>query len=146
MRLIAGLVAIALAGNACASTASLTVVPLRGQDPEAIQRDRSECDARAAGERDRAALLKTKLVSLIGGIIIGAGLGLLSLFFSNTSVSASEAPGVVGGAVAVGAAIGFALGDVLGTVAGAQQHRKQEAAYLDRYVRCLDERGYRVTP
>jgi len=35
---------------------------------------------------------------------------------------------------------------VAGTVVGAREHRRSESAYLDRYVLCLDERGYRVTP
>ena len=59
---IAGIVALTLTTTACASTAYLTVVPLRGQESAQIERDRDECEADAVRYRDRAVFFKTKVV------------------------------------------------------------------------------------
>jgi len=145
---IAGIVALTLTTTACASTASLTVVPLRGQESAQIERDRDECEADAVRYRDRAVFFKRKVVAAIAGIVVGVGAAAVALVFANQGNSASpgEAARWFGAAAVIGGGIGFVLGDVAGTVVGAREHRRSESAYLDRYVLCLDERGYRVTP
>jgi hypothetical protein len=146
--IIAGIVALTLTTTACASTASLTVVPLRGQESGQVERDRDECEADAVRYRDRAVFFKTKVVAVIAGIVVGVGAAVVALVFANQGRSASpgEAAQWFGAAAVIGGGAGFVLGDVAGTVVGAQEHRRSESAYLDRYVLCLDERGYRVTP
>src|SRR5262249_39430023 len=118
-----------------ASTSSLTVTPLQGQEEEQVARDRAQCDAIAAQARDRWAFVKTKVIAFIGGGVGGAAFGVALPPFGTPAA-------VVLCAAAVGAAVGFVLGEIVGTVAGAEEHRKSESAYLDRYVRCLNERGY----
>ncbi|PYM24728.1 MAG: hypothetical protein DMD78_08140 [Candidatus Rokuibacteriota bacterium] len=146
LRLTTGVIALAVATTSCASTGSLTVVPTRGQDSEQMQRDRAECDELAKRGRDRTVFFKTKVAGVVAGIIVGAGLGLLGLFASGKSASTREAPGLLAAAAGGGAAVGFVIGDIGGSIVGVKEHRKQETAYVDRYVRCLDARGYRVSP
>ena len=145
---IAGIVALTLTTTACASTAYLTVVPLRGQESAQIERDRDECEADAVRYRDRAVFFKRKVVAAIAGIVVGVGAAAVALVFANQGSSASpgEAARWFGAAAVIGGGTGFVLGDVAGTVVGAREHRRSESAYLDRYVLCLDERGYRVRP
>jgi len=138
-RLACGVFAISVATSACASTSSLTVTPLQGQEEEQVARDRAQCDAIAAQARDRWAFVKTKVIAFIGGGVAGAAFGVALPPFGTPAA-------VVLCAAAVGAAVGFVLGEIVGTVAGAEEHRKSESAYLDRYVRCLNERGYQVKP
>jgi len=84
---------------------------------------------------------------VILGVVGGAAVGVAVLPPSYvTSGSAGEVAAVVLCAAAVGAAVGFVLGEIGGTVAGMEEHRRRESAYLDRYVRCLNERGYQVKP
>ena len=143
-RLAAGVVALAVATSACASTSSLTVIPLRGKAAEQVDRDRAECDAIGAQARDRWAFVKTKVGAVIAGVVLGAAVGLL--LTPGTSISPQEAPAMVAGAMAAGAAVGFVLGEIGGTVAGLEEHRRSESAYLDRYMLCLNYRGYEVRP
>src|SRR5262249_16454353 len=103
-RLAAGGVAVAVATSACASTSSLTVIPLRGQEAEQVDRDRAQCDAIAAQARDRWAFVKTKVGAVIFGVAAGAALGLVSVSGSGQSPSAQEAP-ILARAAAVGAAV-----------------------------------------
>jgi len=145
-RLACGFLVVVVATTACASTSSLTVIPLRGQAAEQVDRDRAQCDAISQLTRDRWGFVKTKVGAVIVGVVAGAALGVMSLFASGTSVSAGEAPAVLAGAAAVGAAGGFVLGDIGGTIVALKEHRKRESAYLDRYVLCLNERGYQVRP
>src|SRR5262249_8301834 len=96
--------------------------------------------------RDRWGFVKTKVGAVIVGVVAGAALGVMSLFASGTSVSAGEAPAVLAGAAAVGAAGGFGLRGIRGPRGRLKKSRKRESVYLDRYVLCLNERGYQVRP
>lgn len=146
LRLTASLIVLAVVTTACASNSSLTVAPTRGQDSGQVQRDRAECDALAQRYRDRWVFLEAQIAGAVAGTVLGAGMGLVALAMSGRSASASEAPGLLAGAVGGGAAIGFVIGNIAGTVVGVKEHRKREEAYVNRYARCLDERGYRVSP
>jgi hypothetical protein len=145
-RATAAVLAVGLVSSACASTRSIAVVPLHGQAPEQVQIDRDECEALAARQRDRLVFVKIKAATLIGGLVVGAVLGLLFGLTTPTSGTPREAAAVVVGGAAIGAGVGLVIGEVGGTARAAREHRAAESAYLDRYVRCLAERGYRTAP
>jgi hypothetical protein len=144
--LVARLLAVVVAVGACASPASLSVRPAQSQDARQLERDRAECQAEADRDRDRWAFLKTNLGWKAGGILAGAALGLFALFAANTSVSSGDDARVLAGAVAGGAAAGLVVGAVAGHIASIEEVRKEDRAYLERYARCLDRRGYWVAP
>src|SRR5207247_1639124 len=97
-------------------------------------------------QRDPAGVLLTMIVTPIAGATLGATLGLLSVFASNTSIGSGDDAHRLVGPVAIGAAVGLAVGSVAAPIVGAAQSRKQEQAYLDLYAICLGRRGYWVTP
>jgi len=100
--------------SGCANPAFLSVTPLQDQDVVQARRDREDCEDIAGRRRDRGIFFKQKFLAF------AAAMTFLDPFS------------------------GFFVGDVGGTVVGVQSHQALELAYLNEYVRCLEERGYRV--
>ena len=137
----------ALVANGCASLASVTVTPARGQDTAQLERDRAECEAEAERERrPTAGFFATNIAAKVVGVLAGAMFGFFAVFASNTSVSSGEDARVMAGVVAGGAALGLVAGTILGHVTSIKTVRAEEQAYVDRYARCLGDRGYWVRP
>jgi ferric-dicitrate binding protein FerR (iron transport regulator) len=136
---VALLLLAALALEGCVTYPS--TVALQGQNTATAERDARECRkwAATAVEHSLAAGLGTKLLSALGGAVLGAA-----------TVASMTVPGASGNenaqgiliVIGAGAALGFVVGSIVGTFKGADEGSSAARAREEVFTRCMTSRGY----
>lgn len=126
----------------------MPVVPARGQPPEQVARDRTECEAQArqsTGSSPTREGLRATLYWTLGGLAVGLGAGAAVLPFANEGGAKPRIdPMTPVYLAAAGAAVGFVVGTLVGVATGADTAKGERRQYEEKFRACLGARGYSV--